>query len=209
MSRLADRPAATVVKIGGSLLGSPRLDRVLGTIVAAWHARPVIVAGGGPFADTVRETQRAVGFDDRLAHRLALAAMGHVGTILEDRNPTLIAVDRPSRIAEAHRDGKVPIWRPLHLQEGRADIPETWDVTSDSLALWLATQLGVDTLVLVKSADADSHDPAALAAAGVVDAAFPVFAKRFRGSIEVVGPASDCRLHALLVAAARHTGHAA
>lgn len=209
MIRPTSPAALTVVKIGGSLLGSPRLDRVIRAIIAAWHARPVIVAGGGPFADAVRATQKAVGFDDGLAHRLALDAMASVATILANRHPMLMTVDRPNRIPDVHRAGCVPVWRPVHLQEGRADIPESWDVTSDSLALWLATQLGADLIVLVKSADPLSCRPEALAEAGVVDRAFPMFARRFRGLVEVVGPASDHRLHALLTSAAPHAGHAA
>lgn len=203
------RSALTVIKVGGSLLGSPRLDRVLAMVVAAWYARPVIVAGGGPFADMVRDAQTAKGFDDQLAHRLALQAMGHVATMFAGRNPALVAVNHSSRIAEAHRAGRIPVWQPFELLQGRPEIPENWDVTSDSLALWLATHVGADTAVLVKSRDAFASDPAALASAGVVDAAFPSFARRFEGLIEIVGPASDCRLHALLMAAAPRADHAA
>lgn len=33
---------------------------------------------------------------------------------------------------------------------GAADIPQSWDVTSDSLAAWLAGKIGAELLVLVK-----------------------------------------------------------
>ena len=38
------------------------------------------------------------------------------------------------------------------MTTGAPDIPESWDVTSDSLAVWLARKLGVPRVLLVKSA---------------------------------------------------------
>ena len=67
-------------------------------------------------------------------------------------------------------------------------ITASWDVTSDSLACWLATRLGAATLVLVKSAPvpAGQATAEALAATSLVDAAFPALARRFAGSIRVL-----------------------
>ena len=60
-----------------------------------------------------------------------------------------------------------------------AALPETWELTSDSLAAWLAGALGADRLVLVKhgrfeAAAVDAHD---LVARGVVDPLFPRYLK--------------------------------
>ena len=63
-------------------------------------------------------------------------------------------------------------------------------MTSDSLALWLAARIRARRCVLVKSADATpGRNAAALARLGLVDAAFPAFAARFSGVIDVWGPA--------------------
>lgn len=192
----------SVVKIGGSLLGSRRLDSILAAIAAARPARIVVVPGGGPFADAVRDAQALAGFGDALAHRLALDAMGHVAEILADRSPAL-AVARAGEFAALHRASRVPVWDPGDLRSGRSGVPETWDVTSDSLAAWVAADVAANRLVLVKSADAPpGASPADLSAAGLVDAAFPVFAARFGGTVAVVGPSSDPELPALLGAAA-------
>ena len=192
---------ALVVKIGGSLLGSPRLDAVLAAIADARRARAVIVPGGGPVADAVRETQALMGFGDALAHRLALDAMSAVAAILADRHPALAAAGDAGAVAARLRAGSVPVWDPRELRSGRPGIPETWDVTSDSLAAWLARELGADRLVLVKSADAPpGASLAELSAAGLVDAAFPAFAARFGGTVAVIGPSSDDRLASLLAA---------
>ena len=57
-----------------------------------------------------------------------------------------------------------------------SDIRPSWDVTSDSLAAWLARHIGAQHLVLAKSCAVPaelSGDARALSAAGIVDAAFP------------------------------------
>jgi aspartokinase-like uncharacterized kinase len=43
-----------VVKLGGSLLGSPELPRWLDTLVKISDGKVLIVPGGGMFADAVR-----------------------------------------------------------------------------------------------------------------------------------------------------------
>ena len=63
---------------------------------------------------------------------------------------------------------------------------DDWDAGADSLAAWLAAELGVERLVLVKSSAAcpcSATDAAAMAEEGIVDAAFPAWAAHFRGEI--------------------------
>ena len=59
-----------------------------------------------------------------------------------------------------------------------SDIRASWEATSDSLAAWLAGQIGAERLVLAKSCAvpvAISSSAQALSAAGIVDAGFPEF----------------------------------
>ena len=57
----------------------------------------------------------------------------------------------------------------------RTDLEESWRLTSDSLALWLAGRIGADRCYLIKSIARDRSAVSAvqLARDGVVDAAFP------------------------------------
>jgi aspartokinase-like uncharacterized kinase len=191
----------TVVKIGGSLCGSARLEQLLAQLAGETQVPLVLVAGGGPFADAVRQVQVAMPFDDVLAHRLALDAMTHLAEILATRHPRLTAVGSRAEVKEAVRQGRLPIWHPAELRAGHPDITESWAVTSDSLAAWLATELRADRLILVKSVDAPADStPATLAASDIVDTHFPRYAARFTGSIVVAGPSSDDGLAALFSA---------
>ncbi len=65
-----------VIKLGGALLAADELREWLTACSArAVAVRCVVVVGGGALADEVRALQRRHGFDDVLAHELALEAM--------------------------------------------------------------------------------------------------------------------------------------
>lgn len=167
-----------VVKLGGSLAGSLQLSAWLEAI-AAGGGRLVLVPGGGPFADQVREMQQRWGFDDRTAHRLALLAMEQYGLMLAGLRAGLVPADSRTAIRRVLRASNVPVWLPTRMTLDRPEIPESWDVTSDSLAAWLAREIGAAGLLLVKSVDvADGSRVADLAAAGVVDPQLPIFLAR-------------------------------
>lgn len=170
-----------VVKLGGSLWRAPELRLWLDILAAARRVRVVVVPGGGPFADAVRDAQPALGFGDRAAHRMALLAMEQYGTALADLEPRLT----PARTVADLRGLPSPtLWMPLPLADG-ADVAESWDVTSDTLAVWLAGALAADCAVLVKSAPLpEAPSPARrLAADGVVDPALPDRMARFGGTV--------------------------
>ncbi|GEP08630.1 uridylate kinase [Methylobacterium gnaphalii] len=184
---MAAASSLSVVKIGGSLVSSPpRLRAVLASLAEGAEGRAVIVPGGGPFADAVRASQAKLGYSDALAHRLALDAMGRMAEVFAEIEPRLAMV-RSVEDAAA-RDG-VCLWDPVALRQGHPDLPERWDVTSDSLALWLATALGAERCILIKSAPCPVDTPPdELARLGLVDRAFPGFARSFRGAIALRGP---------------------
>lgn len=141
--------ADVVVKVGGSLLAHEReLDAVLAVLAAAaLRVRLLIVPGGGPFADAVRELDRRVGLSDDAAHWMAILAMDQCAHVLEDRLA-----------------GRVPVLAPSKWLREADPLPHSWDVTSDSIAAWVAGQVGAHRLVLVKP-------PGATGA--LVDAYFP------------------------------------
>ena len=87
---------------------------------------------------------------------------------------------------------------------GRPEIPESWSVTSDSLAAWLAGTLGAGALVLVKSADPPPGPLAAadLARRGLVDLAFPGFLAKAGCAAWYLGPAEAGRFAKALGAGA-------
>ena len=163
--------------------------------IAAEAGSIAIVPGGGPFADGVRTAQASIGYDDRAAHAMALMAMAQFGCALRSLNPALTLAASRSAILRAIKDGKVPVWSPEPMARAAA-LPETWDLTSDSLAAWLAGILGAGRLLLVKhgrfeGAAIDAHD---LVARGVVDPLFPLYLKESGAHAWLAGPTDSARL---------------
>jgi aspartokinase-like uncharacterized kinase len=173
----ADRPI--VVKLGGSVVRSPELPAWLDVIAASPRAI-VVVPGGGALADEVRACQQRLGFGDKPAHRMALLAMDQLAWAVAGLKPGFEVGDTEAALRHALELGRVAVWAPYALVAERRDIPESWTVTSDSLALWLAERLKAARCYLIKSVVRKHSAIGAeqLSRDGVVDAAFPSMLKQ-------------------------------
>lgn len=166
-----------VIKLGGSLLGSEELRHWLRLVAQYGDGRVVIVPGGGVFADVVRDVYHQISMTDTCAHMLAVSAMNQFGTLLIDQVPKLVPACSELEIAERSWQHRGIVWMPskMVMMEGD-DIPHSWDVTSDSLALWLANKISAEHLLLVKSAPVSADTSLQeMTAQGVIDPAFSQF----------------------------------
>jgi len=143
--------ARWVIKIGGSLLGSPELERWLVLFAKFSDGQIIIVPGGGLFADAVREAQKLSKISDACAHRLAVLAMDQYGLLLANMNPQLAIARTEMEIDERTWQHRCIVWLPSQMVLADDTIPKSWDVTSDSIAAWLAQKVNAQQLVLVKS----------------------------------------------------------
>ncbi len=172
----------TIVKLGGSQMARAELGAWLAAIAGS-AAQVLVVPGGGAFADTVRALQPRLGLDDRAAHDMALMAMGQFARALAALAPLRYADDWAGLRAGGHA-----VWSPWPMLREMPGIAQSWDVTSDSLAAWLACRLRASRLLLVKARPAESGDAGKLVSRGLVDAAFPRFLRPFAGEARIAGP---------------------
>ena len=168
----------TVVKLGGSHAFGPELRTWIAAI-GRLRGSIVIVPGGGPFADAVRLAQKQMGFSDSAAHAMAMMAMAQFGQALMSFEPAIRLAASRAAIRRALRDRLIPAWTPERMANA-AGLPETWELTSDSLAAWLAGEIGATRLVLIKHGRFEGRKLEAeeLAASGVVDPLFPRYLPR-------------------------------
>jgi aspartokinase-like uncharacterized kinase len=180
-----------VVKLGGSLSREPRLKAWLAMLAEVGGGRVLVVPGGARFADAVREVQTHWQFDDLAAHNMAVLAMAQTAHLLHALEPRLaFASDEPD-IRRVLHAGQAALWMPLGLLRDAPDVLTSWDVTSDSLALWFALRLNAEALVVVKACDVPSDFTLAqLTAIGTVDPRFADWAKDAPFPIEVI-PSTD------------------
>lgn len=165
-----------IVKIGGSLLGTPELQHWLQIIATFGDGKVVIVPGGSVFADAVRSAQQLSGINDAKAHQLALLAMDQFGLLIAAMQPNLAIASSELELAERSWQHRGIVWLPSKMVLADDTIAKSWQVTSDSLSAWLANKLGAEQLLLIKSAMLLNHKPpftfAKLVEDNLVDASF-------------------------------------
>ena len=178
-----------VVKLGGSVYNSAELPNWLDVIAGPDAGNIVVVPGGGPWADQVRAAQKIEGFDERTAHRQALLAMEQYGHVLAGLRSKLVPASSVAAIRDVLHMGKIAVWMPYDMVVDEPSIEENWDITSDSLAAWLAVRLQACGLLLIKSIRIDGPQPGIeeLMRRGWIDPAFGRFASGLRVPIIVLG----------------------
>ncbi len=144
-----------VVKIGGSLIKeAPKLvDRLIQEFnsenTTAFERRQsyrslsisiLIIPGGGIFADTVRSANRIFSFGADAAHWMAILGMEQYAYYLQDKS-SVVSTDSIADIPKG-----VSILFPYRLLKTEDPFPHTWDVTSDTIAAWVARK--VDAMLL-------------------------------------------------------------
>jgi 5-(aminomethyl)-3-furanmethanol phosphate kinase len=123
----------TVVKVGGGV-GDDALPELCAALGELGRRHPLLVVpGGARFADAVRDADRRFALSAETAHRMAILGMEQFGWLLSELIPQ-------TRVL-------LPAGLPLD------ELPASWQVTSDSIAAWVADRVGAERLVLLKAVD--------------------------------------------------------
>jgi 5-(aminomethyl)-3-furanmethanol phosphate kinase len=137
----------TVVKVGGGV-GDEALPALCRTLGELGRRHPLLVVpGGARFADAVREADRRFGLRAATSHRMAILGMEQFGWLLSELIP---GAERRADFAGVEA-GRTTVLLPAALPLDA--LPASWDVTSDSIAAWVAERVGAGGLVLVKDVD--------------------------------------------------------
>ncbi len=131
-----------VVKLGGSLIHRAR--ELLNEIIEYSNAegeKILIVPGGGIFADTVRKMNAS----EEASHWMAVLAMEQFGYYIGDGTNVKLT-------ESLEFDENVGILLPYRLMKEQDELQHTWDVTSDTIAAWVALKLDAR---FIKATDVD------------------------------------------------------
>lgn len=129
------------VKVGGSLFEHAR---EVTAIIRAYDV--LVIPGGGAFADTVRRIQRKTGLGDAAAHKMAILAMDQYGIFLSDVSgiPAYDSLD----------DVRTPgIFLPSELLKASDPFTPSWDVTSDTIACYIAKLADAERFIILTDVD--------------------------------------------------------
>ena len=145
-----------VIKVGGSLAADPAVLRALClelSHVATLGCRVVVIPGGGEFADVVRAVDGRFGLGSSVSHRMAVLGMDQFGLLLSGLIPGCRVASSLGVVCGLAGSGRAVVLLPSRLVFRARSLVSSWDVTSDSIAGYVAGRLGVGKLVLVTDVD--------------------------------------------------------
>jgi len=144
-----------VIKIGGNLAEEPQRLRAL-CITLSESAKKyeiVVVPGGGRFADAVRDSDQCFTLSSMISHRMAILGMDQFGLLLSQIIPNSCATYLLSDAKQLSEIRVVPIFLPSRLMFKEDPLENSWNVTSDSIAAYVASRLHVAKMLLVTDVD--------------------------------------------------------
>ena len=181
---------ARVIKLGGSLLDASKWPDAFRRWLARQPPMPnVLIVGGGALAEAIRRWDRIYRLAPHDAHWLAIGSMSLTARLAGKLLPDAAWTDEWSTVLKfagnVDPSRSLLIFDPsrfLETIEPTLDgepLPQSWDITSDSIAARIGGLLECRELVLLKSClpEPDVTTLERAADSQYVDRAFPGFAR--------------------------------
>ena len=133
-----------VVKIGGSLFPDYAIDladKLKGT-------NSCIVLGGGEFANLIRKYDTAQNFSQKTNHWTAIDCMDIIAKLVNDKVESAKLAYSIGEVNEIAEDDFTPIFVVSDFLKGDDFFECSWDVTSDSIAAYVAHLLNANLLIV-------------------------------------------------------------
>ena len=108
----------------------------------------LIIPGGGSFADHIRSIDSSIQLSPSASHKMALLAMDQYGLFLSE---FLTGAEIIQKINQVKRE-RYAILLPSQMlfKVSEKILPHSWDVTSDSIACYIAAKAKANKLILAK-----------------------------------------------------------
>ena len=185
-----------ILKLGGSLMDKGwKIMQFLSDYAETKALSFIVIPGGGPFAEVIRTLSEERAISDDTAHWMAVLAMHQYGLFLAGSEQEIPVAES---MEELNNAGPISIVLPYKLLKDDDSLPHTWDVTSDTIAAFIAHKLGEKTFVKLTDVDGILDENGVLIKKihakelsgkenkGCVDAELPKFLLRHKMSCTIV-----------------------
>ncbi len=184
-----------IIKLGGSLQEKGReIIRFLSNYAETKNHTVIIIPGGGHFVKRIKELSEQEVISDDAAHWMAVLGMHQYGFYLADGS----GIEIVESIEELRNVVHIGVLLPYTLLKADDSLPHTWNVTSDTIAAFVANKVGEKSFIKLTDVDGLMDDKGLLvrqihakamiknADTGCVDAELPLFLMQNEMSCTIV-----------------------
>ncbi|MFX1570521.1 MAG: hypothetical protein ACFFCV_19455 [Promethearchaeota archaeon] len=143
-------------KIGGKILDdfdnlSCTLSQLTQLFKEGLFKRIILIPGGGSFANFIRKAYSELKFTEEIAHWMGIISMNYNGLELNKKFPSLQITENFEKLKENNK--MFCIFLPYEYIKDNDRLPHSWDVTSDSISLFIAKELNLEECYFIKDVD--------------------------------------------------------
>jgi aspartokinase-like uncharacterized kinase len=145
-----------VFKIGGKILDDfENLTSTISQLNQLYEDNVIdkifLIPGGGSFANFIRKIYSELKFTEEIAHWMSIISMNYNGLELSKKFPNLQVIENLNQLKENRKF--FCIFLPYEFIKDNDKLPHSWDVTSDSISLFIAKELELNECFLIKDVD--------------------------------------------------------
>ena len=133
-----------VVKIGGSLFP----NHAIKLANELKRTDSLIILGGGEFANLIRRYDSEIKFSQETNHWTAIDCMDIIAKLVNDKVDSTKLAYSIEEVNEVSNDGYTPIFIVSEFLKNEDPFECSWDVTSDSIAAYIAHLLNANLLIV-------------------------------------------------------------
>ncbi|MFX1456232.1 MAG: hypothetical protein ACFFDB_12730 [Promethearchaeota archaeon] len=147
---------SAIFKIGGKILEDIEdLKSTISQLTQLYDKgdlqRIILIPGGGSLANFIRTVYNELQFTEELGHWMGIISMNYNGIELGKRFPQIEIIEDINRLKIKNKI--LCIFLPYRFLKENDKLPHSWDVTSDSITLFLAKALDITHCFLIKDID--------------------------------------------------------
>jgi aspartokinase-like uncharacterized kinase len=145
-----------IFKVGGKILEDiENLNSTISQLRLLFQEKIIqniiLIPGGGSFAKFIRKVYNELKFTEETAHWMGIISMNYNGLELKNKFPNLDVVEDFNELKKLNSN--FSIFLPYEYLKENDQLPHSWDVTSDSISLFIAKELGLKECFLIKEVD--------------------------------------------------------